>query len=117
MSNHFSFCEGVCVCFSVLFCLYSFAFTTCPRVLSVRFLNLKIFFFFSIVFSACSHWWICFLVWLLSSFFLSFFFLFLLLFNFFIFNNYFYFNNFILFYFIFFPSFFLFSPFYSELCG
>ena len=24
--------------------------------------------FFSIVFSTCYHWWICFLVWLLSSF-------------------------------------------------
>ena len=31
-----SFCECVCVCFSVWFCLYSFAFTICPRVLSVR---------------------------------------------------------------------------------
>ena len=31
--------------------------------------------FFSIVFSACYHWWICFLVLLLSSFFLSFFFI------------------------------------------
>ena len=29
-------------------------------------------FFFSIVFSACYHWWICFLVWLLSSSFLFF---------------------------------------------
>ena len=37
----FSFCECVCV----WFCLYSFAFTICPRVLSVRFfLLLKLFF-------------------------------------------------------------------------
>ena len=37
---------------------------------------LSVFFgFFSIVFSACYHWWICFLVWLLSSFFLPFFFI------------------------------------------
>ena len=27
--------------------------------------------FFSILFSASYHWWICFLLWLLSSFFLS----------------------------------------------
>ena len=31
-------------------------------------------FVFSIVFRACYHWWICFLIWLLSSFFPSFFF-------------------------------------------
>ena len=48
--------------------------------------------FFSILFSTCYHSWICFLVWLLSSFFISVFFLN----NFFIF----YFNHFILFYFI-----------------
>ena len=36
---------------------------------------------FSIVFSVCYHWWICFLVWLLSFSFLSF--LFLFHFNFF----------------------------------
>ena len=65
----FSFCESVCVCFCVWFGLYSFAFTNCPRVLSVCFLV----FVFSIVFSACYQWWIYFLVWLLSSFFLSFF--------------------------------------------
>ena len=87
---------------------------------------LSIFFFFaffSIVFSTCYHWWICFLVWLLSFFFFFFFFCITLIF----FNNcffIFYFNNFILFYFILFhfilsSSFFLsfFSPFYSELCG
>ena len=32
----FSFCECVCVCFCVWFCLYSFDFTTCSRVLSVH---------------------------------------------------------------------------------
>ena len=32
--SFFSFCECVCVCFFVWFCLYSFAFTICPRVLS-----------------------------------------------------------------------------------
>ena len=73
---------------------YVFAFTICPRVLSVQF-----FFFFLVVFSACYHWWICFLDWLLSSFFL--FLLTSYCFNL-IFNNWknFYFNNFILFYFI-----------------
>ena len=60
----FSFCECVCVCVCVWFCLYSFAFTICPKVLSVLF-------FFSIVFSTCYHWLICFLVWLLSSFFIT----------------------------------------------
>ena len=28
------FCDCICVCFCVRFCLYSFAFTICPRVLS-----------------------------------------------------------------------------------
>ena len=106
--HFFSFCECVCVCFCVWFCLYSFAFTICPRVLSVRCFS----FFFCIVFSACYHWWICFLVWLLSSFFLSFSF-----FNYFfkkIFNNYFLlFIVVTLFYLL--LSFF--SPFYSEPCG
>ena len=95
-SSFLSFCECICVCFVVWFCLYSFAFAICPRVLSVRVFFFLVF-FFGIVFSACYHWWIWFLVWLLSSFFL-----FLLLFNFLIFNNYF--NDFILF----FLSFFLF---------
>ena len=58
------------------------------------------FLFFSIVFIACYHWWICFFVWLLSSFFffitLKYFFLFLII--------TFYFNNCILFFFL---SFFL----------
>ena len=60
--------------------------------------------FLSIVFSACYHWQICFWVWLLSSFSLSFFYYFLI---FFICNNYF--NNFIFFnlFFPFFLSFFL----------
>ena len=63
-----------------------------------------VFFILSIVFRACYHWWICFLVWLLSSFFLffSFFFYYFLIFLFLI--NIFYFNNFILFCFL---SFFL----------
>ena len=39
--------------------------------------------FFSIVFIACYHWWICLLVWLLSSFFNYFFILIIfILFNF-----------------------------------
>ena len=43
-----SFCECVCVCFCVRFCLYSFAFTICPRVLSIRlfFFTLNFFSFF-----------------------------------------------------------------------
>ena len=36
--SFFSFCECVCVSLCVWFCLYSFAFTICPRLLSVRFL-------------------------------------------------------------------------------
>ena len=63
--------------------------------------------FFTIVFSTCYHWWICFLVWLLSSFFLFIFHYFLK--NFFLII--FYFNNFILFYFIFFFLFLSFLPF------
>ena len=57
-----------------------------------------LFFFFSIDFSTCYHWWICFSVWLLSSFF-NYFFIFLFLIIFFIF----YFNNFILFIYCFLP--------------
>ena len=53
-------------------------------------LSVSCLFFFSIAFSVCYHWWICLLVWLLSSFFL-----FKWIFNFLIFNNIF-FNNFIL---------------------
>ena len=76
--SFFSFSECVFVCLFVWFCLYSFDFTIWPRVLSF-FCFVVV--FFSIVCSTCYHWWICFLVWLLSSFFLSF------LIYFFIFNN------------------------------
>ena len=101
--SFFSFCECVCVCFFVWFCLYGFAFTVCPRVLDVRFLFLC----FSIVFSSSCHWWICFLVWLLSSFFLFLFFdnYFLIFSNFFLY--------FILITFLFYFSFFLFFFFLS----
>ena len=85
--SFFSFCECVCVYFYVWFCLYSFASTICPRVMTVLFS-------FSIVFSTWYHWWVCFLVWLLTSFLL---FLFLIII--------FYFNNFILFYLFIFPFF------------
>ena len=64
-------------------------------------------FFFSIVFGTCYHWWICLLVWMLSSFFL-------LCFNFFV-NKFFYFNNFIWFYVISF-FFLFFPPFSFEPC-
>ena len=43
----FSFCECVCVCFLVRFCLHRFAFTICPMVLSVRFYVFVFFLFFS----------------------------------------------------------------------
>ena len=115
-----SFCEGVCVCFCVWFCLYSFAFTICPRVLSVRF-----FLFFLVFLSILLVLVIIggFVFWFggsLLSFFLLFYYL-----NFFIFNNFFYFNNFLFFSFFLFsflPSSFplflsFFSPFYSEPCG
>ena len=106
-----SFCECVCVCFCVWHCLYSFAFTICPRVLSVR--CFFVLFTFFIDFSACYHWWICFLVWLLSSFF---FFITLKIFLMIIF--YFYFNNFTFYFILFYFSLsFYFSPFYSEPCG
>ena len=89
----------VCMCMLLCdFCLYSFAFTICPSVLSVLF-----FFFLSIVFSACYHWWICLLVWLLSLFLWLFNSLFLIIFK--------KFNNFILFYY-YFPFFFFFSLFF-----
>ena len=59
-----SVCDFVCIAlllpFVLGFCLSGFFF--------------GLFCFFSTVFSACYHWWICFLVWLLSSFVLSFFF-------------------------------------------
>ena len=63
--SFFSFCECVCVCFFGWFCLYSFVLPFVPGFyLSVLFVCL-----FCIGFSACNHWWICFLVSLLSSFF------------------------------------------------
>ena len=83
-----SFCECVCVCFCVRFYLYSFAFTICPRVLSVHFLFFVFFF-------------------LLKIFFLLFL---IIVFYFFILITLFY---FILF--LFFLS--ILSPFYSEPCG
>ena len=84
-----SLCDFVCITllfpYVLGFCLSAFLFS--------------FLLFFSIVFSACNHWWICFLFWLLSSFFLfSYYFLtclFLIIFLIF------YFNNFISFYFIF----------------
>ena len=101
----FSFCECVCVCLFVWFCLYSFAFTICPRVLYVCFFFVfKNFFLVQflvlVIIGGFVFWFSCSL---LSFFFFKFFF-----------NNYFYFNNFILFYVIlfyfifFFLSFFLF---------
>ena len=126
--SFFSFCECASVCLFVCFCLYSFAFTICPRVLSVRCFIIII--FFSIAFSTSYHWWIYFLVWCLSSFFLFLnyilIFLFLIItFLYFILVTLFYFNlSFFLSSFLpsFFPSFlpslpsFL-SPFSSEPCG
>ena len=68
--------------------------------------------YLSIVFSICYNWWICLLVWLLSSF------LFLITFLFFYFNNFYCFILIILFLFILFYFFsFFFSPFFSEPCG
>ena len=66
--------------------------------------------YLSVVFSACYHWWICFLVRLLSSFFLFF----KLLLYFLILNN-----NFLFFILItlFYSFFSFFSPFSYELCG
>ena len=85
----FSFCECVCVCFCVWFCLYSFPFTICPRVLSVRFFCVCVFFNY------------------LKNFFLN---------NYFFSFNNFILYYFILFYLL---SLLLsiFSPFYSEPCG
>ena len=63
----FSFCvyEYASVCdFLCIALLSPFVLGFC---LSVSFLL-----FFCIVFSACYHWWICFLVWLFSSLFLFF---------------------------------------------
>ena len=104
-----SVCDFVCIALLLSYVLGSH--------LSVFFL--LFFLFFSIVFSTCYHWWICFLVWLLSYFF---FFLLLkkifliIIFYFFILISLFYFTlyYFILYYLL--LSFF-FSPFYSEPCG
>ena len=114
----FSFCECVFVCVCVWFCLYSFVFTTCPRVPAVRSL-LFCFLFLSMVFRAFYHWWMCFLVWLLSSFFLSFYYFKKILIIIFYFNNLYYFISFrfILFYFMFFILSFFFSLYYSDSCG
>ena len=61
-----SFCECVCACFFVWFCLYRFAFTICPRVLSVRFFVLFFFVFclFVCFFSLFLFFWA---VWLARS--------------------------------------------------
>ena len=82
-----SFCECVCVCFCVRVCLYSFAFTICSRVLSVRsfylffFLLSKIFFHNNILFFYFNNYFILsYFIWfyfILSSFFLSYFLFFL----------------------------------------
>ena len=86
-------------------------FAVCNRLVS------DLFGYPSLVFSACYHWWICLLVWLLSSFF----------FNYFL--KFFYFNNIFLFLYLFiiitlfYFTFFFFcflsfiSPFSSEPCG
>ena len=58
--------------------------------------------YLSVVFSACYHWWICLLVWVLSSFLLL-----LLIFN--------YFNNYLFYFYFFFLSFFL--PFLLSCVG
>ena len=104
----FSFFSFVSVCCFVWFCLYSFAFTICRRVLSVHFG------FFNTVFNAYYHCWTCFLIWLLYSFFLLSFLHYFLIF--FIFNNFLFFILITLFLFILlFP--FVFSSFSSEPCG
>ena len=108
--SFFPFCECVCVCFFVWFCLYSFAFTICPRVLSVRFLFVWVYFLALVVIGRFVFWFGCSL---LSLFlFLNYFLIF------FMFNNYFFFFLLItLFYFIYFFLSFFFSPFSSERCG
>ena len=78
-----SFCECVCVCFCVRFCLYSFPFTICPSVLSVRFFCffflLKFFFLFFLIliflfFISIALFYFILLYFILSSFFFSFYF-------------------------------------------
>ena len=85
-----SLCDFVCIAL-----LLPFVLGFCLCIFKI-YLFIYLFIYFSIVFSACYHSRNCFLVWLLSSFFL--FVSFLLIFNFFIFNKYFYCNNFILFF-------------------
>ena len=87
----FSFCECVCVCFCVWFCLYSFAFTICPRVLSV----------------------ILFIFYYLKNFFLNNYFLLFILITLFYFTL----LYFILFYLLLSSFLSFISPFYSEGCG
>ena len=96
--SFFPFCECVCVYASL--CDFVCIASLLPFVLVF---GLSIFSFVSILFSACYHWWICFLDWLLSSFF-SFF---LLHFNFFIFNIFSFHNFYFILIFSFFLSFFL----------
>ena len=69
----FSFCECVYVCFCVWFCLYSFTFTICPRVLNVCFLFflLKKIFFLIIVFYFNNFLLFYFTLFYFISFFLS----------------------------------------------
>ena len=69
-----SICECVCICFCVWFCLYSFAFTTCPRVLSACFFfyGLKIFFLNNYFFILMTFYFILIYFILSSSFFLFF---------------------------------------------
>ena len=69
-----SLCDFVCIAllltFVLGFCLSIFGyFGVCLFVCLFCFILI----FFSIVFTASNHWWFCFLVWVLSSFFLPFF--------------------------------------------
>ena len=98
-----SLCDFVCIALLLPFVLGFY--------LSVFLCFLFVFVFFHIVFSACYHWWICFLVWLLSSFFLFFiikFFLFLIIKKIFLIA---------LFYFMFFFLSFFSLPFILSQCG
>ena len=72
----FSFCECACVSFCVRFCLYSVAFTICPRVLSVRFfffLLKKCFFLFFLIIIFLFLYFNNFILFYLLFFFLIFF--------------------------------------------
>ena len=81
-----SLCEFVCIALLLPFVLrFSLSSIRC--------------FFFSIVVSACYHWWICvFLVWLLSSFFFSYFLIFLFSIIIFYFNDFLFFSFFLSFF-------------------